>query len=231
MISLDEYLFSTTELLDDALSSQIADLLKTAIEKRNSAILILSGGNTPKGMLTKLSHINLPWEKVTVLLADERWVGPEHERSNEKMLRACFLKQAAKKATFIGFHMSSVDAEDAPPLLEEKLRMLEHPADVVVLGMGEDGHTASLFPCAKSIEQLLGDKNQLKTVMVAPQTAPDKRISLSYPILKNAENIFVHFTGDLKKEIFQKIGAGLLEAPIGRLLNNTDAEIRLYWAQ
>lgn len=231
MISLDEYIFSAKELLDDALSVQIANLLRSAIEGKNSATLILSGGNTPKGMLDKLSQINLPWEKVTVLLADERWVGPDHERSNEKMLRQCFLKNNATKATLISLHISHVEANEAPPLFEEKLQFLERSADVLVLGMGEDGHTASLFPCAKNIEQLLSDKNQLKTVMVAPLTAPDKRISLSFPILADAENIFVHFTGDLKKEIFQKIAAGFQDAPLGRLLGATEANTRLYWAQ
>ncbi len=231
MISLDEYIFSAKELLDDALSAHIADLLRSAIEGKNSATLILSGGNTPKGMLNKLSQINLPWEKVTVLLADERWVGADHERSNEKMLKQCFLKNDAMKAALISLHISNVEVKEVPPLLEEKLRLLERPADVLVLGMGEDGHTASLFPCTENIEQLLTDQEQLKTVLVKPQTAPDTRISLSFPVLKNAENIFVHFTGDLKKEIFQKIGAGLLQAPIGRLLSETDAETRLYWAQ
>ncbi|MBL4906152.1 MAG: 6-phosphogluconolactonase [Sneathiella sp.] len=230
MLTLDEHLFSTRAQLDTALSGKIADLLANAIDEKNAATLVLSGGNTPKGMLDRLSQYDVAWDRVTVLLADERWVTPDSERSNEKMIRECFLKNAARSAHFQGMQVAHLGAYNVPDYLEDKLEFLDHPADVLVLGMGEDGHTASLFPCAENIEELLSNDNQLKTVVVEPKTAPDLRISLSFPVLKRSDNIFVHFTGDLKKEIFQKISSGYLTAPLGALLTAAEGNIRLYWA-
>lgn len=230
MITLDEYLFSTKEQLDSALANHIADLLEAAVTEKSTVVLVLSGGNTPKGMLNQLCRKEIPWEKVTVLLADERWVDPDNDRSNEKMIRQQFLQEAAARANFSGFYQPDMIVGDAPAYLENRLRGLEQPVDVTVLGMGEDGHTASLFPCAGNIEELIGVEDQLKTVWVRPQTAPDDRISLSFPVLKKSKNICVHFTGELKKEIFQKMISDETRAPLGRLLGANEGRKAIFWA-
>lgn len=230
MNALDEYLFSTKEKLDAALSDHICLLLEDALDKRGRATLVLSGGNTPKGMLERLSQKKISWAHVTVLLADERWVDPQSDRSNERMIREHFLNNEAGAANFESFHIPEIEAEAAPEILEGKLGFLDTNIEVTILGMGDDGHTASLFPCAENIEHLLSSQNQLKTVWVQPQNAPDQRISLSFPVLTASKNIIVHFTGDLKKEIFQKIISGNMTVPLGRVLEAADGKNSIFWA-
>ncbi|MEH6402106.1 MAG: 6-phosphogluconolactonase [Sneathiella sp.] len=230
MFLADEYNFSSTEKLDAALSEEIAKILIAAISDRGDASLVVSGGNTPKGMLISLSKQKIPWSNVTVLLADERWVDASDSRSNEKMVRQYLLQNEASAASFIGFYIPNAAAMQASALLEDKLGLLDRPIDALVLGMGEDGHTASLFPCAANIDELLTEKEGLKTDFVKPGSAPDDRITLSFSTLTKARHTFLHFTGDLKKEIYQKILSGDLQVPLGRVLEASKGNIRLYWA-
>jgi len=230
MILADEYNFSSVEKLDAALSHEIAIALDAAISAKGQAVLVVSGGNTPKGMLMKLSQQAILWSNVTVLAADERWVDVSNSRSNERMIRQYLLQNDAASATFIGFYTPNVEAIQAPLMLEDTLDLLKSPIDALVLGMGEDGHTASLFPCAANIENLLTEKEGLKTAFVKPGTAPDARITLSFLTLTKACHTFLHFTGDLKKEIYQKIISGDFQAPLGHVLEASSGKIRLYWA-
>lgn len=230
MFLADEYLFSSTDRLDASLSDEISTLLALAVEARGAATLVVSGGNTPKAMLEALSRKEIQWSNVTVLLADERWVATDDERSNERMVQRSLMQNEAEKATFIGYYSSAVDASFAPIQLEGKLHVLDNPIDVLLLGMGEDGHTASLFPCADNIDELLSPTGLMKTAFVRPKTAADDRITLSFPVLTKARHVFLHFKGDLKKEIFQKIVSGNLSVPLGRVFDASSGKIGLYWA-
>ncbi|MEP3244304.1 MAG: 6-phosphogluconolactonase [Sneathiella sp.] len=230
MICPDEYLYSDTAVLNAALSASVAETLRARISAHGKAVLVVSGGSTPQMMLQALSQQKLDWSKVTILLADERWVDPSSDRSNEKMVRACLLQNEAKDARFKGLHLSGCKPDEAPSRLEEGLAFLEEGIDVLLLGMGEDGHTASLFPCAENISDLLSEQNDAKTVMVRPQTAPDTRISLSFGVLVKAGLTCLHITGEMKKEIWQKVSSGHLEAPVGQVFKKAQGQIRLYWA-
>ncbi len=230
MISLDEYLYSDRERLDTALSQAVADTLRHCIGQSGSACLAVSGGSTPRNMLAQLSRQDLDWSKVYVLLADERWVDPVSERSNERMVRECLLQNQAAAADFKGLYVPDCPAKDAIAALKPVTDILEKPLDILLLGMGEDGHTASLFPCAKNITSLLDADIAEKLVPVIPETAPDERMSLSFGSLIQARFICLHIAGEMKRDVLQKIMAGQKEAPVGSVIQEAKGSVRLYWA-
>ncbi len=230
MISLDEYLYSDRERLDTALSQAVADTLRHCIRRSGSARLVVSGGSTPRNMLAQLSLQDLNWSKVTVLLADERWVDPTSERSNERMVRECLLQNQASAANFKGLYVPDCPAKEAVAELKTVTDILEKPLDILLLGMGEDGHTASLFPCAKNITSLLEADPAQKLMPVTPETAPDERMSLSFYSLIQARLICLHITGEMKRDVLQKIMVGKKTAPAGSVIQEARGSVRLYWA-
>ena len=143
----------TTHQLADAkalaarLAADVAERLRQAIANKGRACLVLSGGRSPVPFLDQLASAELDWAKVTVSLADERWVPVEHADSNAGLLARHLFKGPAAKARFIGLYQNAGNLEVAAEQADQALAELP-PIDVLVLGMGDDGHTASLFPAS-----------------------------------------------------------------------------------
>ncbi|MBL4739946.1 MAG: 6-phosphogluconolactonase [Sneathiella sp.] len=230
MFLADDYNFSSTEKLNTALSGEIADVLASAISKKGAAVLVVSGGNTHAGMLSKLSEQVISWSNVTVLLTNDRWIATTHNRSHEGMVRRYLLQNEAAKASFVGFYASDIEIDQAPTILEDKLDVLNRPVDALILGMGEDGHTAPLFLKTENMEDFLNVKEGPKTTFVKLNSEIEDRITLSFSVLTNAHHIFLHFTGVLKKEVYQKIVSGDLQTSLGRVLDTSTGHIKLFWA-
>jgi 6-phosphogluconolactonase len=190
--------------LDSALTEVIATQLTQGIASRGSASLVVSGGSTPKGLFTALSSTELDWAKVTVLLADERWVPETHADSNSAMVKSLLLQGEAAAATWIDFGAGQEDA-DAEVARVAKILSAMDTFDVVILGMGTDSHTASLFPC--SIELSEGLSTTEPVLMTQPTTAPHRRISLSKDRLLKTERGIIHLVGESKLEVYEKATA------------------------
>src|SRR5690606_17518849 len=133
------------------------------------ASLALSGGNTPKRFLQALSLQSLDWRDVIVTLVDERWVPESNERSNARLLRASLLQGLAAEARFLPLYRDTPEPEQALPEIERDLAALPSPFDAVVLGMGNDGHTASFFPGGDRLAEAL---DPTATASVLPMRAP-----------------------------------------------------------
>ena len=138
-------LHASKEELEDALLQDIKFIISEDIIKFGKAKLLLSGGSTPSGLYRKLSSTQLDWSKVIVGLVDERFVENSSDFSNEKLVKTCFLINEAKNATFIPM-IFSADDEALNLLRTNESYTIFNNASVIILGMGEDGHTASLFP-------------------------------------------------------------------------------------
>ncbi len=224
--------FTDRQSLVNELADEIASMLAKGVEEKGRASLAVSGGSTPVDLFEHLSGMDIPWDRVFVFLVDERWVEPVDPDSNEKLVRDHLLKNKAAAATFIGMKNSAPTAGEGEKECEERLSKIPLPFDVLILGMGGDGHTASLFPGAEKL-QAATDMDSGRTCMaLAPLTAPHERMSLTLPIILSARKIFLHIVGQQKKNVLDKaLGDGPAEdMPIRFVLRNEKKPVLIYWA-
>jgi 6-phosphogluconolactonase len=201
-----EHLFVDGALAAADMARRIAVVLGDAIAARGVASIALSGGRSPRPVLEALSAMALDWEKVVVALVDERWVGPDHADSNERLIRETLLQGAAAKARFVGMKNGAADAYAGQTACEAAYAALPWPLDIALLGMGEDGHTASLFPEAKELAE--GLSTSALTLAVTPPAAPHQRMSLSASAILKSRHIFLQIGGAAKKAVYDRALAG-----------------------
>ena len=224
--------FENASALDIALSEKVAAMLAVSIEEKGSASLVVSGGRTPMGFFHLLSQQVLDWSKVTVLLADERWVNADHADSNEKLVRENLLINEASQATYLALKNSAVQAVDGEAECEAALAELD-TFTVLILGMGDDGHTASLFPGSEALAEGLDMDSGRSCIAVTPLHAPHQRMSLTLPRLLNSQQIVIHISGASKQEVLQQAQGGddVMELPIRSILQQQVAPLSIYWAK
>jgi 6-phosphogluconolactonase len=212
-----ERIFEAREALAEALAQDVADELARAIEAKGKAALAVSGGSTPKLFFEKLSEFDIAWSRVSVTLVDERQVPETSERSNARLVRQHLLRNKAAAAHFIPLH-GNPDAEKVPPF------------DVAVLGMGHDGHTASLFPGGDRLAEALdADSNETLIEMTAPG-AGEARLTFTLPVINAAGRLALHIEGAEKKQVLkQALGDGPAEDMPVRAVLRSQAPVTLYW--
>lgn len=220
----------TPESLTQSFARKIIDLLDQAIKVKGRASLVVSGGSTPKPLFILLSQTDFAWEKVTVTLADERWVDASHKDSNEKLVRDNLLTNKAASANFVSLTTDAENAQSAEIEISQRIDAIDKQLDVLILGMGEDGHTASLFPCSEQISKGLDMSRHLSAIATQPTTAPHQRMSMSLAKIVDAKHVFLHLTGAKKKAVLLDALANFtdLEKPIKAVCEHTTVE--LMWA-
>jgi 6-phosphogluconolactonase len=225
--------FVSRQALDTQLSVQVASILAQAIRLTGKASIAVSGGSTPKGFFKALSHVDLPWEKITVTLADERWVNIDSDASNTQLVHQNLLQNKAKKAKFFHLKQGEVLSDQTLDDLNLAAKTALLPVDVLILGMGEDGHTASLFPCSDEITSALDINNSHALMAVTPKTAPHTRITFSFASLMTSKNIFLHLSGQAKKDVLEKALSAndKFVMPIRAFLQHPDINTQVYWAE
>lgn len=229
-MALLEKKFVNSDQLNRSFAKQICKILSKAIKERGSASLVVSGGRTPLPLFQILSQQKIEWSNITIALADERWVSNDHADSNEKLVRENLLVGEAANARFFAMKTGAADAVDAVESLTVSEQQPQVPFDVLILGMGEDAHTASLFPCCEQIEQGLDLSSEQTFIATTPKTAPHQRMSYTLQALIKAQNIFLHLTGDKKREVLFAALATKNEAekPIKAVVDR--APVTLMWA-
>ena len=209
--------YPDAELMALSLADRIAAELRVNLDAQRPTSLCVPGGSTPALMFRALSGLPLDWEKVTVFLNDERWVDGENPRSNSAMLRKTLLVGPAAAATYLDLYTGDPTPEGAAPALSEQIKP-HLPITVLVLGMGVDMHTASLFPNAPGLEALLA--SDAPPVMAAAGGA-EPRITLTAPALQSALNIHIMIKGAQKRAALEAAtGADPVSAPISAFLRN-----------
>ncbi len=214
------------------LADLIGKLLTAGISENSRASLAVSGGSTPVELFEALSDFDIAWHKVVITLVDERWVEPVENDSNEHLVRTHLLKNRAAAATFIGMKNSAATAGAGEAECEQQLQNVPRPFDVLILGMGNDGHTASLFPGAEKLAIATDMKSARTCMAVAPLTAPHERMTLTLPAILDSRRIFLHITGQNKKDVLQQAqedGPGE-EMPIRFILRQQTTPVSVYWA-
>jgi 6-phosphogluconolactonase len=193
--------FASKSELEVALCQQIAQDLRLSIELKGSATLLLSGGSTPSGVYRLLSKENLDWTKVHVGLVDERFVPADSPFSNFKLLQETLGQNTAKNAAIHPMVLTASDYDQNLKEIEVAYRIFTDP-DICLLGMGPDGHTASIFPNDAASQNANINQNTLLSNTNAP-TDPNLRITFNGPVLRRVKNLYLMITGSQKKEIFE----------------------------
>lgn len=229
----NENIFDSREQLDIGLADKVSEILNLAILEKGKASIAVSGGSTPKGFFDLLSKKDIDWSKVTITLADERWVDIYSEDSNTRLVHENLLQNKASEAKFFHLKQGEVLCDEILSDLNIAANNALLPLDVLILGMGEDGHTASIFPCSEQVIKALDSNNKSILMKVEPTTAPYQRITFSYASLSQSKNIFLHLCGNNKKQVLNKALAGgdVFDMPIRKFLQTDNIETQIYWAE
>ncbi|WP_348672250.1 6-phosphogluconolactonase [uncultured Abyssibacter sp.] len=222
--------FDDRDALAQSLADTVADILRNAIETRQRASLVVSGGRTPVRLFGKLAAQPLDWSRVHVLPADERWVDESEPASNVGLIRRELARDEAANAHVISLKTGHSLPESGQMVSEARVAEVGFPLDVVVLGMGTDGHTASLFPDAPELHGVLDSEHACE--VVRPPSQPTARMTLTPVALNNARHQFLHIEGEDKRETFEQAAAGrdIQEMPVRSVIYERGPRLQVYWA-
>ncbi len=224
--------FDTPGVAAAALSEQIQGALDSGLSARGAASLVLAGGRTPVPLFHALRQARLDWRRIGVTLTDERWVPDTHPASNAALVREELLTGPAAAARFLPLFDGSDSAAGAVASVWRSLEPLSRPFDAVALGMGEDGHFASLFPGNQALEEALDVGAPPGCVAMRAPTEPRERISLNLAALLQARRVFLFVTGAAKLRLVTEAaqpGAGR-DHPVSALLASHAPQAEVYWA-
>lgn len=217
--------FATLADASEALAEAVAVRLKELLARQGQASLVVPGGTTPARFLAALGRQELPWEQVMLLPTDERFVAADDAASNERMLREQFAPLTQGRVRFLSFHGQGSDIEAAAALLCAQLAELP-PLDLVVSGMGADGHIASLFPGAEAIFNLVPDSG----IVVARPPGLPPRLSLSPKRLTEAGWASLLVSGVAKEAVLKDAATRATPLPVDMLLGRAQG-LDVYWAK
>ncbi|MFA5495777.1 MAG: 6-phosphogluconolactonase [Porticoccaceae bacterium] len=218
--------------MDLQLANRIAQMLDHGQRRRGLASMALSGGTAPAGLYRRLSTISRAWSTTFITLVDERWVAADHPDSNERLVRASLLRDEAATATMIGFATADSTPAEAITTVVRRLDKLPLPLDVVVLGMGEDGHTASWFPGAENLCRAVDPDGDTALVAVVPPAAPYSRMTLTLPAVLDSRLLVLQIVGETAMHLLERaVSPGpVAELPVRAVLRQEAVPVEVYWA-
>lgn len=224
--------FENNEILCQTLAQCIASGLKGALNLRSEATLAVSGGSTPKPLFAALSCIALDWSRVRITQVDERWVPEDHPDSNARLIREWLLQGHAAAARFDSMKVDISDAFAAETACEQHLEAFAGAIDVVVLGMGEDGHTASFFPGADALAEALNPCGERLCLAVRPPVAPHDRMTLTLAALLRSRQLYLHITGAKKRAVLQQAitANDAMTLPLAAVCQRSDNPLEIFYA-
>jgi 6-phosphogluconolactonase len=224
--------FADMETLSRELAAQLATSLGTAIATRGLASLVVSGGKTPVRLFEVLRVQPLDWSRVCIALADERWVDVSDAGSNERLVRDVLMKENAARARFLGLKNGAPTPDLGAVSAWETFARVPRPFDAVVLGMGDDGHTASLFPGSPNLPSALNLDNVAGcSGMWAPVT-PHPRMSLNLTALLDSRRVVVLINGESKLTTYTAACAEgpISDMPVRAVLRQWRTPVDVMWS-
>lgn len=231
--AVGQQVFDDAAAAAQALADDVAARLAAAIAARGTASLVVPGGSTPLLFLEALSKRPLDWARVRVCPSDERWVDPASPESNEGLLRRQLLRAAAADATLVSLKTAAAAPEWAIEECSARLALLPRPLDVVVLGMGSDGHVASLFPDAPEIDAALDLGQAAAVVAMRPASSALPRMSLSLRSLLDSRQLAILISGAEKRAVLElaAIPPGDRRWPVSLLLHQQRVPLGVFHSQ
>lgn len=231
--SVTWHIFKSRDHMVAAMKAAITEQLLQGLLKNGRASWAVSGGSTPAPLFEAMSDVAINWAQVQVALVDERWVAPDHPRSNEAFMKKALAKGHAAKARFVGMKTPHDNPFDAVEAVNDRYSAIVQPFDSVLLGMGPDGHTASFFPHAEGLEAALDPAGNhtcvpLRAIQSDVTGAETDRMSLSAPAIMAAKHVMLMITGEAKKQVLEAALDPSSDLPVGRLARIAPFDI--YWA-
>ena len=218
-----------------AAANLLAERLAADLERRGNGSLVVSGGTTPEACFRILSEAALDWARVTVVPSDERWVPADDPNSNEGLIRNHLLRNAAAAARLLPLYRPEFDPDRdpaaAPAVIEQDLRAQAGPFSAVLLGMGADGHFASLFPDYGGLSRALDPASAERCVLVRTASSPFLRVSLTLSALLQTSQLALLLFGEEKRAVFEQALAGGSPYPVQSLLAQTAVPVAAFWAR
>ncbi|GGB32990.1 6-phosphogluconolactonase [Sphingomonas metalli] len=219
--------------LADAIAGDVQFVIESALDARGSAVIALAGGKTPFPAYEKLAQAKLDWKRVTIIPTDERVVPLGDPLSNVTGLAKIFLPKGARVMPIVP--QATPDYKAAGRSADALMQDLHWPLDFCLLGVGGDGHTASIFPGPDFDEALNGPKERRALGVLPeplPAEAPVPRVSLSRAAIASTRALMIAITGDAKRKVVeQAIKQGPSSAyPIGRVLSEVELPVDIHWA-
>lgn len=226
---------ANADALADAVAARVEQALARALAERATASLVVSGGSTPRLYFPRIAACALDWRRVAVTLADDRWVDAADDASNEKLVRDFLLQGPAAGARFVGLKTAAATPHAGAGAAAAGLAALAHPYDAVILGMGDDGHIASLFPTAPELGAGLDPASTTRCIGVtqpAYARPPVARISMTLAELLDARLVVLAIQGESKRAALEAALAhgDAMRAPVAALAARAGDRLEILWA-
>ena len=225
-----EHFFETREEASVAAAEAIAERLAARLDAQSGASVVVSGGTTPDRCFDLLSEKPLDWRRTQIVLSDERWVPPDDDASNERLVRDALLKGEAVPAKLLSVFSMTTGIQARCDEIDQQIRLGPFPFACSLLGMGEDGHFASLFPDAENLEEGVDVDGKQLCIPVTTAASPHPRVSLTLAALARSDAIVLLMFGDNKLEVYEQAKRKGSKLPVAHLLKQKKAPVHVYWA-
>ena len=235
MATIVEKFFANKDELTAELSSSLEQSLVAGIKEDGRAVLMVSGGSSPAPAYKHLSNLELDWASSDVAMVDERWVDADHEKSNEAFIKSTLLQNHGAAANFVTMRNDALTAQNGVAECEAAYKALKRPFDVTILGMGPDGHTASLFPYAEGLEHGLATDDLVCAINAIESDVTGKiteRMTLTLSAIADSKVVKLLISGEEKLAVYKqaKEGGAVADMPLRAVLNHPHINIEVYWA-
>jgi len=235
MATIVEKFFANKDELTAELSSSLEQSLVAGIKEDGRAVLMVSGGSSPAPAYKHLSNHELDWANIDVAMVDERWVDADHEKSNEAFIKSTLLQNHGAAANFVTMKNDALTAQNGVAECEAAYKALKRPFDVTILGMGPDGHTASLFPHAEGLEHGLATDDLVCAINAIESDVTGKiteRMTLTLSAIADSKVVKLLISGEEKLAVYKqaKEGGVVADMPLRAVLNHPHINIEVYWA-
>ncbi len=223
-----EHVHSTRDEASGHAADLISAAVESAIEESGFSNVVVSGGSTPLDCFRQLSNKDLDWQNVMFFLSDERWVASNHDSSNEKMVRSELLNEGAVGAGLLPVFEEHSSLQSRCAELQSELP--DRGFTISMLGMGTDGHFASLFGDAENLDTGLDSLSSAFYIPIETAGSPHPRVSMTLSALLTSNQILLLIFGDEKRAVFERAKAGDETLPIAALLRNASIPVHVVWA-
>ncbi len=226
-----EYIFANREEASRSAANFIAARLRDRLGSAEVASLVVSGGSTPVRCFEHLSTTPLRWDDVQVLMSDERWVPPDDKASNEGLVRRHLLRHEAGVASLLPIFNGNDTPVERCLSLEDQFEQVQRPFACTLLGMGSDGHFASLFPDTPDLAIALDAASEVAFMPIVTAASSHPRISMTLRALLDSNAIVLLIFGAEKRDVYGAAASGDVSLPIAAILQQRAVPVHVFWAE